>query len=57
MIYYYFLKQWTPERDGYPPEEYDIIYPTTEFLGGLCSITVVNDTIYVIVDYAEEVVE
>ena len=57
MIYYYFLKEWSIDVYAYSPDDYDIVYPSNNYLGDFGTIIKANDKIYVIVDYAEEVVE
>ena len=57
MVYYYFLKEWSTEVDLYSPDDYDIVYPSNNYLGDFGTIIEVNNKNYVIVDYAEEVVE
>lgn len=57
MVYYYFLKEWSTKVDLYTPDDYDIIHPSNNYLGDLGTMIMVDDKIYVIVDYAEEVVE
>ena len=57
MVYYFFLKEWSINVDLYSPDDYDTIYPSNDFLGDIGTIVEVNNKLYVIVDYAEEVVE
>ena len=57
MVYYFFLKQWSRNKDKMSSNEYDLIYPSNDFLGRIGKVIKVNNKLYIIVDYAEEVVE